>query len=59
MHRPFLLSWPLTFDTDLQNIRKNSQQPFSEPTCQDKHFEIKQTMIYNEGKSEIYVLLFE
>ena len=23
MHRPFLLSWPLTFDTDLQNIRNN------------------------------------
>ena len=40
MQRPFLLSWPLTFDTDLQNIRKNSPEPFSEPTRQDKHFEI-------------------
>ena len=40
MHRPFKLSWPLTFDIDLQNIRKNSQQAFSEPTRQDKHFEI-------------------
>ena len=40
MHRPFLLSWPLTFVTDLQNIKKKSQQPFSEPTRQDKQVEL-------------------
>ena len=34
------ISIELTFDTDLQNIRKNSQQPFLEPTRQDKHIEI-------------------
>ena len=34
------ISIELTFDTDLQNIRKKLQQPFSESTRQDKHFEI-------------------
>ena len=28
MHRPFLLSWALTFDIDLQNIRKNRNNHF-------------------------------
>ena len=40
MHRLFLLSWPLTFDLDLQTFEKNSQQPFSKPTRQDEHFGI-------------------
>ena len=31
----------------------------SEPSRQDKHSEIQQIMIYNEGKSEVNVLLFE
>ena len=38
MHRLFLLSWPLTFDFDLQTFGKNSQQPFSKLTRQDEHF---------------------
>ena len=40
MQRPFLLSWVFTFDLDRQHIRKNLQQPFSEPTRQDEHFGI-------------------
>ena len=41
MHAPSI-TIELTFDldTDLQNIWKNSEQLFSEPTRKDKHFEI-------------------
>ena len=42
MHRLFLLSWPLTFDLDLQTFGKNSQQSFSKPIRQDEHFGIQQ-----------------
>ena len=58
IHCPFSLRQPLTFNLDLQNIGKIATNIFGTYSSRWTVWYIT-TLIYNEDKSEVYVLLSE